>query len=307
LTGHAGAQQAYGIMEDSTGSDALSSRTEAPLEARVRAAYGRIPRSERKIADLILEAPGTVTSHSATELAALAGTSKAAASRFFKRLGFASFGEARRLARAQQQWGSPLYLDRPTTGAHEAQDELAAYLADEQAILSQSFAGLDGAQMAEIAEAIRRARRLWLLGFRNSHYLAAYARWQFVQLRSEVHLIPRSEETLAEQLVDIGAEDLVIAVGIRRRVAGFRRLLEACAGRGAKLLYVTDPSAREEAAPATWTLVCQVESGYLFDSYLAPLSQLRYLAIKAYGRAGRRGRDRLAEIERLHDELDEFA
>ncbi len=98
----------------------------------------------------------------------------------------------------------------------------------------------------------------------------------------------------------------MILVGVRRRIAGFRRVLETCADRGARVLYVTDPTARGESARATWTLVCPVESSYLFDSYAAPISLLRFLAIKAYWKSGRAGHDHLEAIERLHDRLGEF-
>lgn len=276
------------------------------LEARVRAAYEEMPGSERKIADLILDAPGDVAGYSATELAALAGTSKAAASRFFKRLGFRNFGEARQLARARQTWGSPLYLDRSPAPEADATRELSSYLEDELALLRRSFGTFDPAQLDAIAATLATARRVWLVGFRNSHFVAGYARWQFIQFRPDVHLLPRTGETLAEQLANVGPDDLVILVGIRRRVAGFRRMLETCVERGARVLYVTDPTARAESARATWTLVCQVESAYLFDSYAAPLGLLRFLAIKAYRKTGRAGHEHLEAVERLHDRLDEF-
>jgi len=276
------------------------------LEARVRAAYGRLPGSERKLADLILDTPGEIAGYSATELAALAGTSKAAATRFFKRLGFRNFSEARRLARARQDWGSPLYLDRTSARVIDPARELDGYLEDEIEVLRRSLGTLDPADLDAIAGAIATARRVWVVGFRNSHFVAGYARWQFIQFRPDVHLLPRTGETLAEQLANVGSEDLVIVVGVRRRVAGFRRLLEAVADLGARILYVTDPTARAEGLRATWTLVCGVESSYLFDSYLAPMSLLRFLAIKAYWKSGRDGHHHLESIERLHDRLDEF-
>jgi len=276
------------------------------LEARVRAAYEDLPDSERKLADLILGTPGEVAGYSATELAAMAGTSKAAATRFFKRLGFRNFSEARQLARERQDWGSPLYLDRGAAREPDPMKELYGCLEDELSVLRRSFGAFDPGQLDAVAGAIATARRLWVVGFRNSHFVAGYARWQFIQFRPEVHLLPRTGETLGEQLANVGPEDMVVVVGVRRRVAGFRRLLETCADLGARVLYVTDPTARGEGARATWTIVCSVESAYLFDSYAAPMSLLRFLAIKAYWKSGRAGHDHLEAIERLHDRLDEF-
>lgn len=69
-----------------------------------------MPASEQRIAELLLNAPGSLVSHNATELAELAKTSKAAISRLIHRLGYQSFAQARQQVRAAQDWGSPLYL-----------------------------------------------------------------------------------------------------------------------------------------------------------------------------------------------------
>ncbi len=293
-------------------SDGTQVRTQAgqSLEGRIHAAYGQMPAAERKMADLILDFPGDVAAYSATELSELAGVSKAAATRFFQRLGFASFEEARRQARDAKQWGSPLYLqskdDRPGTHARDLSADLRRYLDEEIEALTTTFEGLDGPMLEEVTERILSAKRLWLLGFRNSHYVAAYARWQLIQFRRDVFLLPATGETMGEYLADMDSDDLVIAVGVRRRVRGLRKVMELAAGRGAQILYITDPTARRSAQLATWTITCQVSGGFLFDSYAAPFSVLRFLAIEAFRRAGKAGREHLEAIERHHEELKEF-
>lgn len=278
----------------------------ASLEALVRAAYEDLPGSERKLADLILAAPGEVAGYSATELAGLAGTSKAAATRFFKRLGFRNFSEARQLARARQNWGSPLYLDRAPSGATDPAGAVAQYVDDEVRVLRESLGQQNPEQLDAAADSIARARRVWVIGFRNSHFIAGYGRWQFIQFRPDVHLLPRTGETLAEQLANVGPQDTVVLVGVRRRIAGFRRIVEICADLGADIVYITDPTARAETARVTWTFVCAVGSAYLFDSYAGPMSLLRLLAISAYRKIGRVGQNHLEAIEQLHDRLDAF-
>ncbi|MEM7223324.1 MAG: MurR/RpiR family transcriptional regulator [Pseudomonadota bacterium] len=276
------------------------------LEGRIHAAYGQMPAAERKMADLILDFPGDVAAYSATELSELAGVSKAAATRFFQRLGFASFEEARRQARDAQKWGSPLYLQSKDERASDLSAELGRYLDEEIQALTATFEGLDSRLVEQVTERIVSAKRLWLLGFRNSHYAAAYARWQLIQFRRNVFLLPTTGETMGEYLADMDGDDLVIAVGVRRRVKGLRKVLEQAAGRGAEILYLTDPTARRSTELATWTITCQVSGGYLFDSYAAPFSVLRFLAIEAFRKSGKAGREHLETIERHHEELKEF-
>jgi hypothetical protein len=65
------------------------------LAARIQVQYASLPGSERKVADLILDFPGEIAAYSDTELAELAGASKAAVTRLIRRLGYASFEQAR--------------------------------------------------------------------------------------------------------------------------------------------------------------------------------------------------------------------
>jgi DNA-binding MurR/RpiR family transcriptional regulator len=58
------------------------------LDKRIQESYDILPPAERRLGDLLLNFPGDIANYSATEQAELAGTSKAAATRFFRRLGY---------------------------------------------------------------------------------------------------------------------------------------------------------------------------------------------------------------------------
>jgi len=72
---------------------------DAPFTERVQALYASLPSGERKVADLVLDFPGEIAAYAASEIAGLSGVSKATVTRFFRRLGYESFEEARRSAR----------------------------------------------------------------------------------------------------------------------------------------------------------------------------------------------------------------
>ena len=80
------------------------------VHAAIRKHFGALPKSERRLAELVLNFPGDLASYTATELAAIAEVSNAAVSRFVRRLGFANYDEMRRIARREQEEGAPLYL-----------------------------------------------------------------------------------------------------------------------------------------------------------------------------------------------------
>jgi len=278
------------------------------LHARIERAYAEMPPSEKAIADLILDAPGLLAVHSATELATIARSSKAAVTRCVQRLGYRSFAQARSEAREARLWGSPLYL--VGNGEPQAQSApasgLVAHFAADIDILARTRDGLVEAAIEEAAAAIASARRVVVLGYRNSQVLAAYARSQLDLLRAGVELAPRAGETLAEALVELGTTDVLVAVGFRRRVPAFVHAMQVAHQSGARTLCVADPGGATAPGHATWTISCPCRGASPFDSYVGAMSVLNYLATRVAKNLGERARRRLAQSERLHRELGDL-
>ena len=279
--------------------------TRSSFESLIRNRYAGLPESERRIADLILEFPGEVSAYSATELAELSGGSKAAVTRLVQRLGFSNFEEARRAARDAKSWGSPLYLLKRDAQVGNFGAQIEEEISQDLHNISRTFEALQSDTFDSIVDAVCDSKRVFLIGYRNSHYLAGYVRWQIIQVRGEVYLLPAAGETIAEELSDLTSEDMVIVIGFRRRVALVPRAMAVAHKAGAKILYVTDWSA-EPSPHATWTLPCAVKSNDLFDRYAAPMSLLHFLCVSVVNRLGAKGRAHLQRIEKLHEDLEEF-
>ncbi len=285
--------------------DTATTQTDPGLAARIQDCYAALPAAERKLADLVLDFPGDVAAYSATELADLAGVSKAAVTRFVQRLGYPGFEAARRAAREARTWGSPLYRlhhGSEPAGGFDRERHLACELAN----LQNTFDGLDPAEFKEIVEALATARRVWLLGYRNSHFLAAYARWQFIQVRDQVQLLPQAGETLAEQMIDMGPDDILVVIGFRRRPPQIEAAMTAAAVAEVPILCLADPAAAGIGRTAKWILRCAVTAAGAFDSYAAAISLLHFLSLELVAKTGAAGRRRLKTIEDMHQTLAEL-
>jgi DNA-binding MurR/RpiR family transcriptional regulator len=276
------------------------------LTARIRDNYARLSKTERRLADAIIDFPGEVASYSATEFAAMAGVAKATVTRLVRRIGFASFEEARRASRAASDWGSPLYLLRKSGATANSAAPLTAHFERCLRNIEKTRAGIDPALLADAVAALAAARRVWLLGFRNSYYLAAYARWQFIQLRDEVHLLAGAGETLAETLAGLDRRDLVIIIGIRRRLPLVDKVTEAAVDAGIRILFIGDTHSPLGGLQASWRFLCETRSLAPLDNHVAPLALIHALAAGLIERTGAKGRARLRRIEALHAELAEL-
>ena len=277
------------------------------LESRIRACYESLPGSEASVADVLLNHPGRLATHSATELAADAGVSKAAVTRLIQRLGYDSHAAARNEARLARQWGAPLYLqtDAPLGEGHKA--AYAEHMAADQQSLAHTLHGLDEAALQGSVQALSGARRVVVLGFRNSAWLALYARIQLGLLRPAVDLAPLPSQTLAESLVGLGKGDVMLAVGMRRRVPGFAAAIEAARAEGVRIVLLTDPTGVADVPGADWTLGCHCRGAAMFDTYVAAVSVINFLAAQVAAQLGTAARQRLQGVERWHGRLGDMA
>ncbi|GHC32806.1 MurR/RpiR family transcriptional regulator [Aidingimonas halophila] len=277
------------------------------LEARIQAHYETLPPAEKRLGDLLLNFPGDIANYSAGELAETAGTSKAAASRFFQRLGYKDFNEARRQVREAKRWGSPVYLSSSHGDDRTMPSRfLSDHLQQETLNLTRTLEAIRPDVLRDVADALAKARRVQIVGFRNSRMLALYLQRQLLLMRPDVSLLPQAGQTLGEDLVDMAEPDLLVVIGMRRRVAAIPRLMEIARDSGAQILLVTDPSATQSTDLATWTLDCHVRSSSLLDSYSAAMSVLNLLCVTLFERSLSDPYSRLRRIESLHDELEEL-
>jgi DNA-binding MurR/RpiR family transcriptional regulator len=271
--------------------------------ARVRGALPELPPAERRLGEMVSDFPGELASYSGAELAALAGVSNATVSRFVRRLGYANYEEARRDARVEQSTGSRLYMVTP--GDQTPETPGGAYLATAIENLRRSFAKIEDADLDAIAEALLSARKVWVIGYRASQSFATYLQWQLTQVIENIVSIPGSGQTVGEHLASLRPDDVVIFVGLRRRVTQTETILGLVEARGARLLYLTDEGVPPRPG-ATWHFRCETRSPGPLFSHVAVMGLCHMLVDRTIEVAGQAGRLRLRRMEQINDSLGEL-
>lgn len=222
------------------------------LAERLETGYADLSPTERRAADFMRGHLDDLAGYNATEVAGLSGVSKATVSRLYRRLGFQGAEEVREHLRAAR--------GAPRAGATTHPD----------AALEQEFANLRAAAALDVdpaAALIASARRVVVVGFRNSYPVALHLREQLTQARDLVSLAPLPGQTVGEELAGLTADDAVVLVGFRRRPAGFAALADAVVRSPARGILITDSSGRRLAADLV--LECPLHSSTAFDSYAA--------------------------------------
>ncbi|MCB1760744.1 MAG: MurR/RpiR family transcriptional regulator [Gammaproteobacteria bacterium] len=279
----------------------------ASIESRIMSAYGKLSQSERRLADVILAQPGGISEFAASELAELAEVSRATTARFFQRLGYLNYRSARLSAREHRRRGSPLEAMHEPTAPLEARGNFGIHLANDLANLTRSGESIDPGEIDAAVQMLERSRRIFVVGFRNSYSLAAYAFGVLNTVRPGVILLAPGNLDVVELLADIGPGDALLAMGFRRRPTVLRQLLAAARTRQAKTLLICDNEASTTRRLADIPLVCDSRGTFLFDSYVCAMSLINFLCSSTALALGPPAWRRLEDIEKLHDTLNDLA
>jgi DNA-binding MurR/RpiR family transcriptional regulator len=283
-------------------------RRPASIESRIAECYDELSEIDQRLADVILSAPGQLAMQTATELAASAQVSKATATRFFQKLGYASYDDARAIARAAQVGGSPLYLQERGCASFgtKLDDVIQAHLEHEVANLANTYRSLDTRVLTEVVDSLAHARRVVVIGYRHSHTIAMMIRRELVQVRANVIVLPTPGDTLAEYIGDLSIDDVVINIGLRRRVPAVGLAAAALAEAGVPTLYLSDVIAGKPARLARWVIRCHTDGMMLFDSVVGVSALVNLICSLVAERLHEHNNSHLQRVEIMHQMLREL-
>lgn len=273
------------------------------LDERLRSHYPQLSPQEQRIADFVFDHFDDLISYNSAELARLSGVSKATVSRLFKRLGYEKYKDMREELRTLRQSGMPLTDNRD---AVQGNTLLSRHYKQEMANLTQWVNSIDPQQFGEVIQALSQAKRIFIIGMRNSWPVALHLRQQLLQVRQQVHILPQPGQTLAEELVDITPEDMVVAIAFRRRPRIIRPLMQQLQSDNIPLLALCEPQAQSIIALARWQFCAPLDSVSAFDSYAGAMSLINLLANALLHEMLSQGRQRIHQIADLYQQLDEL-
>lgn len=276
-----------------------------PIDERIEALTETLPESERKLAELLTARQALLATHSATELAAMAGSSKAAVTRFIQRIGYRSFSDARRETREAQYRGAPAFQYAPDLSGVST-EAFGNHLQRDLENMTRTFERLNPKTVERAIDRIVQARRIAVVGYRNSQALAQYLARQLVLLKEHVLLLPQAGQTIGEDLTGFSSADMAIVLAFRRRMPIVDQIVRHARQIGLPVLVLTDAATPSNELTGDWRIVCETRGLAQFDSYAAPMSLLTMLVSTIALRPEIANTNRLRQAERLHGAFNEL-
>jgi len=253
------------------------------LSEYIQVRFEEFSRSQKDVAQYIVDHLDEVAFQTAEELAKRANTSSSTVVRFSQALGFEGYPELQAAARDE-------YRRRHEAGGESAplfaldQSPFEMALAADHANVEDTARKASRSQVDAAVEAIARAERVLIVGTDQMAFFASYLRHllMLLDLRAEVAASP-SQEALG-RLSRISESTLVVGLSAGRPHPLVARAMKLARHRKAPTVAITDATLSEVAKLAQIRLYYSSNSPAYVRSHAALLSLIQALAYGVYAR-----------------------
>jgi DNA-binding MurR/RpiR family transcriptional regulator len=263
-----------------------SSSAHQVLSTYIQSRFDEFSRSQKDVAQYIVDHLDEAAFQTAEELAKRANTSSSTVVRFSQALGFEGFPELQQAARDEYRRRAP--ANGGTTAAAPLfsldQTQFEAALAADHVNVEDTAQKLSRSQVEAAIDAIVSAEKVLIAGTDQMAFFASYLRHllMLLDLRAEIVASP-SQEALG-RLSRIDEQTLVIGLSAGRPHPLITRTMKLARHRKAPTLAITDATLSEVARLARIRLYYSSNTPAFVRSHTALLSLIQALAYGVYAR-----------------------
>ena len=238
-------------------------------------------KGQKRISAYIMENYDKAAFMTASKLGKTAGVSEATVVRFAMELGYDGYPS---MQKAMQE----MVLNRLTSSqrlevAHDQignHDIVSTVLQSDADKLRQTAETLNRDDFAAAVDAILKGKHIYLLGVRSAAALANFAGYYLNYMFRHIHIITTSGGgEMFEQLLNVDAEDVVIAFSFPRYSTATIKGAQYCRSIGATVIAVTNSDSSPLAQCSDFVLAAKSDMVSFADSLVAPLSVVNALLV----------------------------
>jgi DNA-binding MurR/RpiR family transcriptional regulator len=271
------------------------------LSAYIQARFDEFSRSQKDVAQYIVDHLDEVAFQTAEELARRASTSSSTVVRFSQALGFEGFPELQTSAREE-------FRRRVAAGLHEQngngngsaaplfsldQSDFETAVAADHVNLEETARRISRRDVEAAIDAISQARRVLIAGTDQMAFFASYLRHLLMLLDLQAELVASPSQEALSRLGRIDDETLVIGLSAGRPHPLVVRAMKLARHRKARTVAITDATLSEVAKLAQVRLYYSSNSPAYVRSHAALLSMIQALAYGVYSRDAEQYADRI--------------
>lgn len=260
----------------------------------------RLTKSERILAEAVLEDPTLLAFGTVSDLAERVGTSRPTVVRFATKLGFEGFSDLQAEVRGHL---TPL-LGRPAERIRQAGDALAPRRTTLEGAIGAAFSALEEGRLEAMAEPLVSANHVWILSGETSRAGALALHSGLKMIRPHVQFI--EEHSVGRDLSGAAEGDVAVVFDFARYRRHSVTAARALAKEGVHIVAVTDgPLSPLAALTETW---CGLEVPAMgpFDSSVPAVIVAEMLVAEVSTRLQEQAKQRIDRTEEMWRATETF-
>ena len=267
--------------------------------------YEQMSKGQKLLADYILKNYDKAVFLTAAKLGKVVGGSESTVVRFATQLGYQGYpGFQKALEELVRNKLNSIQRMEVTYGRISQSEILASVLQSDIEKIKLTLANMDQNAFELAVDTILNAKRIYVVGIRScaplANFLSFYLNLIFDNVTS-VHTNSSSE--IFEQLIRIGAEDVIIGISFPRYSMRTLKALEFASNRKAKVITLTDSVHSPMTLYSSCNLIARSDMASIVDSLVAPLSVVNALVVAL---CMKKQKDVIATLETLEQIWDEY-
>ena len=265
-------------------------------------------KGQKRIARYILDHYDKAAYMTASRLGSIVEVSESTVVRFAIEVGFDGYPEMQRalqeLIRTRLTAVQRVDVTNSLIGEDDVLDKVLGSDADK---IRRTLDEIDRKSFGEAVDKIVSARSIYIIGVRSSSTLAGFLNFNFRMILDNVKFVQTtSGSEMFEQIMNIGHEDVLIAISFPRYSKRIINAVEYATGAGADVISSTDSRQSPIAAGADQLLLARSDMVSFVDSLVAPLSIINAIIVAVARKKPDDVRERLEKLEHIWDEYDVY-
>jgi len=275
----------------------------------LRRRYDLLTHSQKRIAAYIVEHSQAVAFSTVDQMAAQLDVNPSTIVRFTYRLGLNGFPDLqermRELVRGQlSRTGDP--INESHVASHLEGTSFGASLSHDWQNLHRAISSVDSETFSRGVSILARARRIYVVAGFSTFPVGHYFALILDRLRSDISLLAANDAFATSRLVEMNAEDCVIAFTFPRYASATHRMVLWAKENKAKVIAVTDSPISAVGQIADVVLLAASAGTGMQNSLTAPMAIANALLNGVATAKGAAALERYSRHDRLMNRWDAF-
>ena len=265
-------------------------------------------KGQKRIARYILDHYDKAAYMTASRLGSIVEVSESTVVRFAIEVGFDGYPEMQRalqeLIRTRLTAVQRVDVTNSLIGDDDVLDKILGADAEK---IRRTLDEIDRKSFETAVDKIVSAKSIYIIGVRSSSTLAGFLNFNLRMILDNVKFVQTtSGSEMFEQIMNIGPDDILIAISFPRYSKRIINAVEYASSTGADVISITDSGQSPIAAGADQLLLARSDMVSFVDSLVAPLSIINAVIVAVARKKPDEVRERLEKLEHIWDEYDVY-